>query len=98
MTVSFPSAHDSCFDIVDRNHVIECARSPQNLSTLAESRANAVRTIASSDGAIRAVYCLIICANDTIKMVKVGPRGGVSSVWMFGNIADLRHHTSKCEV
>lgn len=85
MALSFPPLSSPAWETLDRPHVEEVARRYVELPTLGEARRRSVRQIAESDGAIRSVETLVLRANGTLSLLRIGPRGGFSEVWNFGS-------------
>lgn len=78
MSFSFPSADHPAAETFDPAHFAEIVDRRSELRTINELRCEA------RDGVVAVQsYCLL--ANDSIALVRVGPRGGKRIIWNFGS-------------
>ena len=87
MSFSLPSSSSPLRNLFDVAHLAEIA-SPANRAKLV-AFPNAVRSarafLASERGA-KEVNTICVCADGSLQLVRVGPKGGVKRLWNFGQV------------
>ena len=85
--LALPSSSSPLRGLFDVAHLAEIA-SPANrakLPTFRDAVASARQHMAN-DRAAKAINVICICADDTLQLVRVGPKGGIKRLWNFGEI------------
>jgi hypothetical protein len=80
-----PSASSALRNLFDVAHLAEIA-APANrakLRTFREAVTSARQYLAAERGA-KAVNTICLCADGTLQLVSVGPKGGIKRLWNFG--------------
>ena len=83
--LALPSASSALRNLFDVAHLAEIA-APANrakLRTFREAVTSARQYRAAEHGA-KAVYTICLCADGTLQLVSVGPKGGIKRLWNFG--------------
>ena len=47
---------------------------------------NTCRHYLAFDAAARSAHCIALCADGTLRLIRVGRRGGIARLWNFGQI------------
>ena len=87
MSLSLPLSSSPLRSMFDVAHLAEIAH-PANrskLRTFREAVTSAREYLAAERGA-KAVNTICLCADGTLQLVSVGPKGGIKRLWNFGTI------------
>lgn len=85
--LSLPSSSSTLRNLFDVEALAEIA-APANrskLRTFREAVTSARQYMATERGA-KAVNTICVCADGTLQLVRVGPKGGIKRLWNFGSI------------
>jgi hypothetical protein len=85
MSFSLPSSSSALRNLFDVSALVEIA-DPANrakLRTFREFVTSARHYIASERGA-KEVNGIVVCADGSLQLVSVGPKGGIKRLWNFG--------------
>ena len=85
--LALPSSSSSLRGLFDVSHLVEMA-APQNRAKLPTFRqaVTAARQYMAAEAHAKSVNVICFCADGTLQLVGVGPKGGIKRLWNFGTL------------
>lgn len=83
--LALPPSSSALRNLIDVAHLVEIA-DPANRSKLRTFRqaVTSAREFLASEPAAREVNTVCLCADGSLQLVRVGPKGGIKRLWNFG--------------
>ena len=83
MSLSLPLSSSPLRSMFDVAHLAEMAN-PSNRAKLATFRQAVQSARAMISDGVKSVNCICVTADGCLRLIQIGPRGGVKRLWNFG--------------